>query len=289
MRLLAGRIPPELFENILFYVNVNRDSQTHHKNLERKSGTPSPKDILTDLKQCSLVCLFWANRCREHMFSHRTLRIQSYEDAEIFRRYVIGGCQRLTPVHQLIGEIRISQGYQTGMSFLHLLCLSVIRDKLGGLFIEGPVPGGFNPAKLDTPHWGIPTSILVPGKSLPNKVYITNVHLPSFYHVIKYFRHFSCAAYMYSNAITWDGPTPPLLPRASSAVARRCRPRSVRIRVRGICTDSIHLSATALMLTPNCPLHRLSDEERMWMIRFLTLVWGQEKEPDVRIGECHIR
>lgn len=162
MRLLASRIPPELFEDILFYVNVDRDSQESLNYLERKSGTPSPNDTLTDLKQCSLVCLFWANKCREHMFSEKNLNIKSYEDAEIFRRYAIGGCPRLTPVHQLIREIHIIQDYQTGMSFLHLLCLSVIRDKLGGLFIEGPVPGGFNPAKLDTPHWGIPTSYLFP-------------------------------------------------------------------------------------------------------------------------------
>ncbi|KAI0763895.1 hypothetical protein BC629DRAFT_968707 [Irpex lacteus] len=89
---LGSRIPPELFDDILFYVNVDRVSQQEDEELGsliRDPGMPSTQDILTDLRRCSLVCLFWANRCREHMFSDATLWIRSYEDAKIFRRYVI--------------------------------------------------------------------------------------------------------------------------------------------------------------------------------------------------------
>ncbi len=39
------------------------------------------------------------------------------------------------------------------------------------------------------------------------------------------------------------------------------------------------------MMNPNCPLHRLSDEERVWMIKFMTLLWGHKEEPCVFIGE----
>ncbi|KAI0748977.1 hypothetical protein BC629DRAFT_1599073 [Irpex lacteus] len=280
-RLLAARIPPELFDNILFYVNVHCRSGTY---LERKRGGRTSRDMHNNLTQCSLVCLFWANKCREHMFSERTLKINSYEDAEIFRRYVIGGCPRLTPVHQLISQIVVYQDYKSGRSFLHLLNLLNIQDKLNSLLINGPVPDGFHPAKLDTPHWSIPLCIVVPSSFLKKRIILENVHLPSFYHVTKYIRHFSCAAYMELTAITWDGSTPHLLPHASNAVAGRCRPRSLGISVNGVCTHPTHLAVTALMLNPNCPLHRLSDEERVWMIKFMTLLWGNEPNPNVRIA-----
>ncbi len=55
----------------------------------------------------------------------------------------------------------------------------------------------------------------------------------------------------------------------------------------GGCTDAVHLALTALMMNPNCPLHRLSDEERVWMIKFMTLLWGDKKYPDVYISEYH--
>ncbi|KAI0763894.1 hypothetical protein BC629DRAFT_1443100 [Irpex lacteus] len=50
------------------------------------------------------------------------------------------------------------------------------------------------------------------------------------------------------------------------------------------CTNTVHLALTALMMNPNCPLHRLSDEERVWMITFMTLLWCDEPDPNVEIG-----
>lgn len=291
MLLLAARIPPELFENILFYVNVHCGSRTY---LYRKRGGRASRNMPNELTQCSLVCLFWANRCREHVFSDRTLQINSYEDAEIVRRYVVDGCPRLTPVHRLITGIDITQNY-SGMlapqgserqtSFLHLLYLLAIRYKLRDLYISGPVPDGFNPAKLDTPHWGIPPYIVVPSSFPQNQVFLTNVHLPSFYHVTKYIRHFICVAFFF-NKITWDGQTPMYsLPQASNKITCQRRPLSLGVSVTGVCTNSVHLALTALMLNPNCPLHRLSEEERVWMIKFMTLLWGDEYNKDPYIGE----
>lgn len=251
---------------------------------------------MTDLKECSLVCLFWANRCREHMFSERTLVINSYEDAEIFRQYAVGGCPRLTRMHQFIGAIHGAQYYYSGKwaprsdkkqtSFLHLLYFPVIRGKLKKISIVGPVPNGFNPAKLDTPHWGISPSVVVPSSFLRNNIEIRNVHFPSFSHVIKYIRHFSCTTYIRFEEVTWDGQTPTYsLPHASSTIVCQRRPRSLEIGASGDCTNSVHLALTALMMNPNCPLHRLSNEKRVWMIKFMTLLWGDKKDPDVRIGE----
>ncbi|KAI0731732.1 hypothetical protein BC629DRAFT_625863 [Irpex lacteus] len=295
---LAARIPSELFDYILLYVNFNRTSRREYswgKTLGRNRGEPSPKDILTDLKRCSLVCLFWANRCRHYMFLKTTLQIQSYEDAEIFRRYVVGGCPRLTPVHQLIKHIYVIQNYsgirplqgsERHASFLHLLYLPTIQDKLEELFIEGPVPEGFNRAKLDTPHWGIPPCIVqvVPSSFLLNQIYLRNIHFPSFRHVTKYIKHFPCVTYIEFVAITWDGQMALLLPHVSTTIACQRRPRSLRIDAEGVCTNSVHLALTAVMMNPNCPLHRLSDEERVRMFEYMTLRWGDKKYPDMRMG-----
>ncbi|KAI0748982.1 hypothetical protein BC629DRAFT_130072 [Irpex lacteus] len=298
VRLLAARIPQELFDDILFYVNVDRISQRELKwlegeDLKRNGGEPSPRDILPDLKRCSLVCIFWANRCREHMFSGRTLEIKSYEDAAIFRRYFVEGCPKLTPVHQLIRHVNITQNYsgilapqdsERQTSFLHLLYLPAIQDKLYRLSINGPVPEGFNPAKLDTPHWGIPPFIVVPSSLPQNDVHLQNIHFPSFYHVTKYIRHFPCTTDIFFESITWDGQTPTYsLPQASARITCRRRPLSLMIRAIGGCTDAVHLALTALMMNPNCPLHRLSDEELVWMIKFMTLLWGDESAPGVWI------
>ncbi|KAI0748980.1 hypothetical protein BC629DRAFT_130016 [Irpex lacteus] len=295
VRLLAARIPPELFDDILFYVNVDRVSQCDEYNkgssLRRNRGEPDLKDILTDLKRCSLVCLFWANRCREHMFSDGTLWIRSYEDAKIFRRYVVGGCPRLTPVHQLIGHIHITQNYsgilapqdsERQTSFLHLLYLPAIQEKFKWLLIDGPVPEGFNSAKLDTPHWGIPPSMVVPGSFLQNEISLGDVHFPSFYHVTKYMRHFTCATSILFRKITWDGRTPTYsLPHISSTIACQRRPRRMGIRAGTGCTNPVNLALTAVMMNPNCPLHRLSDEDRVWIIKFMTLPWGHKADRDV--------
>ncbi|KAI0763901.1 hypothetical protein BC629DRAFT_1596841 [Irpex lacteus] len=297
VRMLAARIPPELFEDILFYVNVDRVSQRPNWNpegdaLERNRGEPSPEDILIDLKRCSLVCLFWANRCREHIFQDKTLEINCYEDAEIFRRYIVQGCPRLTQVHQLIKRVEVTQNYsgilaprdsERQTSFLHLIHLPVIQDKLDRLNIAGPVPEGFNPAKLDTPHWGIPPYTVVPSSFLPNRVFLTNVQFPSFYHIIKYIRHFCHATFVRFEKITWEGQMTLALPHVSSTITCQRRPRSLAIVTYGVCTDAVHLALTAVMMNPNCLLHRLSDEERMWMIKFTTLLWGDEKDPRVDI------
>ncbi|KAI0725934.1 hypothetical protein BC629DRAFT_1741801 [Irpex lacteus] len=74
------------------------------------------------------------------------------------------------------------------------------------------------------------------------------------------------------------------LPHASSTVARQRRPPSLRISAMRDCTDSVHLALTALMANPNCPLHRLSEEERVWMIKVMTLLWGDKIDTYVDIG-----
>ncbi|KAI0748973.1 hypothetical protein BC629DRAFT_129786 [Irpex lacteus] len=280
----GAHIPPELFDNVLFYVNVHRALQARDGGLSRGSGRPSSYDALTDLKRCSLVCRFWANRCRQYMFAGRTLEIYRSEDAEIFRRYAIGGCAALIPVHQLIGEIQVYLRYDGLInSFLHLLYLSVIRQKLRLLSIHGPIPTGFHPAKLDTPHWGSPPSVVLPRSFLRNQIRVSHIHLPSISHVSKYLRHLICAADIILHLVTWDGEMPISLPGASNAVYRRRKPLSMKISA-SHCTDNINLALTAAMINPGCPLHRLSDQDRVWITTFLRLSWTSKRVPRVHIA-----
>ncbi len=139
-------------------MNVHRALQARDGGLSRGSGRPSSYDALTDLKRCSLVCRFWANRCRQYMFAGRTLEIYRSEDAEIFRRYAIGGCAALIPVHHLIGEIHVYLRYDGLInSFLHLLYLSVIRQKLRLLSIHGPYSNRLSPCEARYTSLGITT------------------------------------------------------------------------------------------------------------------------------------
>lgn len=219
------------------------------------------------------------------MFAGRTLEIYRFEDAEIFRRYAIGGCAALIPVHQLIGEIHVYLRYDGLInSFLHLLYLSVIRQKLRLLSIHGPIPTGFHPAKLDTPHWGSPPSVVLPRSFLRNQIRVSHIHLPSISHVSKYLRHLICAADIILHLVTWDGEMPISLPGASNAVYRRRKPLSMKISA-SHCTDNINLALTAAMLNPGCPLHRLSDQDRVWITSFLRLSWTSKRVPRVHIGE----
>ncbi|KAI0811127.1 hypothetical protein BC629DRAFT_1032784 [Irpex lacteus] len=252
---LGACIPPELFDNILFHVNALRIAQRSSDFRER--GRPL----------CSLVCLSWANKCRRYMFSSQALEIRSYGDAEIFRRYAVRGY------------------YQNRSSFLHLLYLPVIQHKLKYLAILGPIPVDFHRAKLDTPHWGIPPFIVLPSSFLQNKVSVGDVHLPSYKHVIKYISHFARATNIHFSRVTWDGEIPRSLPRVSNTIIRHLHRELCSVKISAkTCDDNLHLTLTAAMLNPQCPLHRLSDVERAWVIACMKLVWGDRGSRLCTIG-----
>lgn len=220
------------------------------------------------------------------MFSSQALEIRSYGDAEIFRRYAVRGCARLTLVHQLLDGLHVHQDYQSRSSFLHLLYLPVIQHKLKYLAILGPIPVDFHRAKLDTPHWGIPPFIVLPSSFLQNKVSVGDVHLPSYKHVIKYISDFARATNIHFSRVTWDGEIPRSLPRVSNTIIRHLHrePCSAKISAK-TCDDNLHITLTAAMLNPQCPLHRLSDVERAWVIACMKLVWGDRGSRLCTIGE----
>ena len=58
--LLAARIPQELFSLILFYVNSIDSSNALVRPVENPRGRTPDDSPIDALKQCSLVCRFWA-------------------------------------------------------------------------------------------------------------------------------------------------------------------------------------------------------------------------------------
>lgn len=284
--LLAARIPPELFDSIIFYVNCDRITQRYTDGLYNTGKTSSNRN-LNALKRLSLVCRFWANKCRQYIFSGKILYLVWHKDAEIFRRYTVEGSSYLIPIYQLVSEIWVNQSYESGSSFLHLLYLPVIQEKLTRLQISGPIPDDFHTAKLDTPHWGVPSTVVLPPSFVRNAISVANLRLPSFHHVTKYIRYFTCASRINLHRITWNGKMPVSLPHVANAASRRRKQHTMQVTAFNECTDPIHLALTTAMLNPQCPLHRVSDVERAWMHAFMTLLWGNKKHPYVCIGERH--
>ncbi|KAI0090490.1 hypothetical protein BDY19DRAFT_1055499 [Irpex rosettiformis] len=216
-------IPPELFDNILFFVDRDSfaylDGRKSAISLRRYQGDPDDRDVLHRLKLCSLVSRHWANRCRRYMFTGVTLIISSVEEAEIFRTYVTHGCPSLVQVHRLIGRVSVEQRYDAHRSFCHVLhsLAPLIKDnpelRESTLRLIGPVPDTFPRVFLDGPHWSFAPSTVTPPSLLQSYSYVTltDIHLPSFAHAIRYARHFKHAQYVRFTNLTWDKDGPLLL------------------------------------------------------------------------------
>ena len=152
----STRIPPELFNEILYHVSAEYRGQrfitlSKYSNHELKS-------MFDPIATCSLVCLYWANQCRKFAFSNAIIKLSSFEEAESFARYATQGCSSLFPVHKLIRSLWVEQRYDAPFSFYrHLLPhLSIMsKDKSAKLWILGPIPDDFAPDQLDTPCWGL--------------------------------------------------------------------------------------------------------------------------------------
>lgn len=77
MPATAADLPPELFPLILDYLRT--DNRGYEEYI---------RDVwVRDMMSCSLVCLYWANRCREYLFRGHEVVIKSL--AEFFDTGVI--------------------------------------------------------------------------------------------------------------------------------------------------------------------------------------------------------
>ncbi|KAI0083439.1 hypothetical protein BDY19DRAFT_1032245 [Irpex rosettiformis] len=271
----STRIPPELFDTILFYLCLGY-------NPGRWSNDTSSCRQIT---MCSLVCIRWANLCRQVLFCKRKLTIHSSEEVQTFVKYATQGCPSLIPIHTLIESISVEQRYDIRYSFCNRIYM--LKAKYGirlfELMLIGPVPEGFPSSGLDTPHWGLSPSVITPPSLLSyDEITVEDVHLPSFRHVVKYVRHFAQAGSIDFNHLTWDTdgqePQLPFYRRGSHKVKNR----SLYMYAEE-CTDNFLLCLVVAAIHPRwrSVMCMLPDDESQWiaiMIRWFRELWGKKNK-----------
>ncbi|KAI0094174.1 hypothetical protein BDY19DRAFT_901425 [Irpex rosettiformis] len=292
----GATIPPDLFDNILFYVDrrsprsARKPKSKGYKRLKRHQST----DVAHSLKACSLVCRHWANRCRQNTFSGAELVISSAEDAEIFRTYATRGCSSLLPVHKLIERISVEQSYSAPRSFCHILypLWPLLGDhvKYTSLKLTGPIPDKFPRVFLDSPHWSFaPSAVISP--LLPryyHRISVSKVHLPSFAHVVRYTKHLKHAQQVEFTEFTWevaDRDRDPLRRFPRTTMPREPLAHRMSLSIRN-CTDNIRLCPHMAVTCTNFWLHWLSPAAYWWVLSLVALLKESYVEDDNANPQC---
>ncbi|KAI0083242.1 hypothetical protein BDY19DRAFT_998716 [Irpex rosettiformis] len=271
----STRIPPELFDNILLHLFLGYD----------QFGSDRGIPVCRAINACSLVRLRWANLCRRALFLGRRIKIRLSEEVQTFAKYATQGCLSLVPIHKLIESISVEQGYNMRHSFCDRVY--TLKAKFGvslySLKLTGPVPEGFPPCKLDTPHWSLPPSVSTPPSLLSyDEIHVQNIHLPSFRHVDKYVRHFAQADIVEFKGLTWDidgqEPQLPFYRRGS----RKAKHKYLFVYA-GDCTDNFLLCLLAVTVHSHwrslmCMLPDDESERITVAIRGLQELWGKNDE-----------
>ncbi|KAI0094178.1 hypothetical protein BDY19DRAFT_988049 [Irpex rosettiformis] len=273
---LCANLPPELFDDILFYVYYNTSEGWRFVGLRRKSKKHD-QDLWGDLIRCSLVCRHWANHCRRYIFGGGSLVISSVEDVEIFMEYATQGCPSLVPVHRLIDGLTVEQRYDAPRSFCHILhsicqLWPEFRDECEHrLHLKGPIPANFLRVYLGDPHWGFRSpSVRNPPSLLRYYEYIdmSSIHLPSFSHAIRYARHFRHARGIEFSKVTWDKGGRNPRPSIYRAPVGLFGDDELNVFVVG-CTDNWQLCMQAALDNRNSMLHWLSADAQQWVVSLL--------------------
>lgn len=209
--LTAADIPEELLDIIIGWVGASAE------------GGRIDASVTAALRSCSLVNAHWCRMCRPALWKGRKLKIRSWGQAREFRRYTLSGSSRFMPIVELVDELHVIQHYGDRRSWLHLLSLPIMAPKLkvGFLVLAGPLRQNFPRHLLDSPHWGIPTSLPL------------RRACPQLYRIELFMIHFNCAPdfirllstlntrRLTLRAITWKRP---IVAAAGGDPVRRFRP-----------------------------------------------------------------
>ena len=276
----SWRLPPELFDNIIFHAGHTRQSR-HDKYTGIGAVT----------KVCSLVCRHWANGSRWYLFFERTLMIDSFEKATDFVQYTLRGSPALVPLYKLIRGIKVCQEYSTPRSFCHLFHLykSLIGLQLSELTITGPIPPSFPSRLLGTPHWSLPPSAVTPPSLLPyHTIHLYHMHLPSFAHVAKYIGHFANASVhtLFFRQLTWDtsGRELPSIPSRHREFAK-LGPGFLEV-VTDDCTDNLLPCYQIAATHPLSLMCTLSDERQWIFVMWQKLQDSFYRSPNISEVNC---
>jgi hypothetical protein len=83
----AANIPPELFDDILWYIPPFRYIDGLGLGLGAYRALPESKEEKSHLSLCSLVCRHWARLCRPHIFAY--VRLRCSDDLHAFKRILL--------------------------------------------------------------------------------------------------------------------------------------------------------------------------------------------------------
>ncbi len=304
---LAARIPLELLDIIASYLAdcVRTGPLWSNPVLARTENSNGIKDLYQPLRSCSFVCRHWANICRYGLFSQAALVFASSEDWEEFVADASSSCPSLVPIYKLIPEIRFIQRYQSPKpAFCHRI-RDVPRGMLDGIYLRldlrGPVPREFPPGMLSTPHWSTPPTLTTP-HSLLHPFYtiiVTNVHMPSLSHVLKFIRYVAYTSSVYDPhskvvnkgsygpehgnegdglhlyKLTWDSGKRQHYPfHFRSPYLSQLRPYDPQAFADFFCdahecTSNIRLCTYAAIAHPHCWMHWLPMAEQEWILALM--------------------
>ncbi len=277
-------LPPELFPTVLKWVSRNDDRAATFDRLNMEASRSRKKvdrrqfRLEVDkagpaytLRSCSLVCLYWANQCRNYVFRDANFPIWSFEKAELFRKYSVDGCRNLVPICTLIKSITVVMACkESRRSFLDLIYLPQTRGKLDTVRIIGPLPGAIPLVKQDTPHWSV-TNLGTPPPiaTAYETVVIYKINFPSFGHLVRYFKYFNAAETYYLTNLTWDGKTPNHFAQFFKPAIRRRKSITVQVRQ---CTDDLIICLQVVTMYPDFPLRLIASQDYAWAMYLMNVV-----------------
>ncbi|KAI0339040.1 hypothetical protein BDW22DRAFT_1361946 [Trametopsis cervina] len=249
----AVDLPQELFE-IIVHNAVSGD------------GYPDREKAVAVLCRCALVALPWAKHARAILWGDvlKDHRVKKSRDAQMLRETTLKGCPRLTPVIDLLPQLRVVPIFGDGRSWLHMVgTITKIRSKLTVLELDGEnAPDGFDWTLSRTPHRGTPFGTAgFPALANLARLELSNIHFAQFSDLVTVFRHFASPENVEINRVTWDKTDVPLHwpPRA----VRSKRITGIKCIDIGNCTDNTLVAMAAHALDPRLPIQTLPEYDRL--------------------------
>lgn len=82
----AAKIPPELFDDIIFFVGYDLPDNTSRLTWAIEGARQKYLEDVQLLRACALTCVRWANTTRQRLF--RTLILRSSDDLRMLKRFL---------------------------------------------------------------------------------------------------------------------------------------------------------------------------------------------------------
>lgn len=207
MATTGADLPPKVIDCIL-----NNIGQPSHSTFptERWWRAEGRRNVLS----CALVCLYWANKCRQTLFrqdaafsSFQPTIVRSASQLDELEFGLRRDKSRLQPITDLIDGWYIEQDWKSA-SWCHRQHITPFKPRRNRGFesrhlaLMGPIPSHLPPSALQSPHWSLPRSV-PPCFSPFTHVYLTGLHFPAFASLIKLLKHFRFIEHLRLQQITW--------------------------------------------------------------------------------------